>query len=273
LKRLYAAFTRRPVTDAPVRKALRRLRRLLHPVDSDVPFERCARTLRTRAALFGELRDALRLRPKPSGRNAPSPPLGAPPVAAELRDIEAAVDTLAASLAQRRPARGPAQDQRQAIDILLAHLQRHRDSLFGHLIALPESAGGGMRPVERTNNCLEGFFDDFKHGERRRSGRKRLAQDLEQIPAAAALAANLRAPDYVEIVCGSLDALPRAFAALDAMDTRRSAVVARISARLTDASDCDIVSASLPAADRTLIRTEQMNRRIRAAASSRAPRR
>jgi hypothetical protein len=268
------AFTRRPITDAAVRKALKRLRRLLRPVDSEVPFERCARTLRTRAALFVELRDALRLRPKPAGRNTPSlsPPPDAPPAATELRNIEAAVDALTASLAERRPARGPAQDQRQAVDILLAHLQRHSDSLFGHLIALPESAGGGVRPVERTNNCLEGFFDDFKHGERRRSGRKRLAQDLEQMPAAAALAANLRVPDYVEIVCGSHDALPRAFAALDANDTRRSAVVARAAARLADASDCDIVSASLPLADRALIRTEEMNRRIRAAASSRAPR-
>lgn len=269
------AFARRPIADAPVRKALERLRRLLHPLDSEVPFERFAQILRTRAGLFAELRQAVRLRPKPARRNlpAPSPILGAQQAAAELRNIESAVDALALSLAERRPQRGPAQDQRQAIDILLVHLQRHRHTLFGHVIALPDRAGGGVRLVDRTNNCLEGFFDDLKHRERRRSGRKLLAQDLEQMPAAAALAANLRDADYVAIVCGSLDALPQAFAKLDAPSQRRPSVVALAAARTDDATDCDVVSASLPTADRVLIRTQQMHQRIRAAAGSRAPHR
>jgi len=134
------------------------------------------------------------------------------------------------------------------------------------------SVGGGIRLVDRTNNCLEGLFDDIKHGERRRSGRKILTQDLEQLPPAAALATNLRASDYVAIVCGTLDQLPHAFAQLDAASRRRSALVARDAARPADATDCDVVSASLPRADRVLIRTEHMDQRIRAAAGSRAPR-
>jgi len=55
----------------------------------------------------------------------------------------------------------------------------------------------------------------MKHSERRRSGRKNLTQDLEHLPAAAALAYNLNDADYVSIVCGSLDKLPHAFAELD----------------------------------------------------------
>ena len=112
----------------------------------------------------------------------------------------------------------------------------------------------------------------MKRGERRRSGRKVLAQDLEQLPPAAALAANLRLADYVAILCGSLDMLPQAFAQLDASSRRRPSIVARAAARVADATDCDIVSASLPIADRGIIRTEQMDRRILAAARSRAPR-
>jgi len=42
--------------------------------------------------------------------------------------------------------------------------------------------------------------------------------------------------------------------------------------RVADATDCDVVSASLPIADRGIIRPEQMDRRILAAARSRAPR-
>jgi hypothetical protein len=267
------AFLRRPIRDARVAKTLGRLRRIVHPIDSRVPFEKVAATLRARAGLFTELRDALRLRPKPSGRNGPAPSVPTPEQAAgELRDIEAAVTALTASLRARRPERGPAQDQRQAIDTILTHLHRHGHTLFGHVIRLPPGVGGGIRLVDRTNNCLEGLFDDIKHGERRRSGRKILTQDLEQLPPAAALATNLRSSDYVAIVCGTLDQLPQAFAQLDAASRRRSALVARDAARPANATDCDVVSASLPRADRVLIRTEHMDRRIRAAARSRAPR-
>ena len=150
-----------------------------------------------------------------------------------------------------------------------SEMRRHRRSLFGHVIALPESAGGGVRLVERTNTILEGFFHRLKHGERRRSGRKILTQDLEQLPPAAALAFNLTRPDYVEIVCGTLDQLPRAFARLDAADRTRS-LPARTAAAPAD--DEDIVSRSMSAAERGLIRTEALDSRILAAARSRAPR-
>src|SRR2546425_12630407 len=71
-----------------------------------------------------------------------------------------------------------------------------------------------VRLVERTNNDLESLFHTIKHGERRRSGRKFLTHDFEVLPPAATLAANLRDPDYVGIVCGSLASLAPAFAEL-----------------------------------------------------------
>jgi hypothetical protein len=270
------AFLRRPPLDSRVHRALERFRRIVHPVDSEVPFEKIARSLRPRAELFMELRNALRLRPKPTRRNStasPSPVLTPAQAVAELRDIEAAVLDLGVALEERRPQRGPAQDQRMAIDIVLSHIQRHGDRLFGHAISLADNVGGGIRLVDRSNNCLEGFFHDLKHRERRRSGRKILTQDLEQLPPAAALAANLRSSDYVAILCGGLDKLPDAFAQLDASSTRRSSVVASIVARAADATDCDVVSASLPKADRELVRAQDIGKRIQAAARSRAPHR
>ena len=89
---------------------------------------------------------------------------------------------------------------------------------------------------------------------------------------AAALATNLRSSHYVTIVCGSLEELPKAFANLDAASSRRSSIVTRRAAHVADATDCDVVSASLPKGDRNLIRTANMERRILAAARSRAPR-
>jgi hypothetical protein len=46
-------------------------------------------------------------------------------------------------------------------------------------------------------------------------GRANLSRDLEDQPAQAALASNLRHPDYVRLVSGSLENLPTAFAKLD----------------------------------------------------------
>jgi hypothetical protein len=95
-----------------------------------------------------------------------------------------------------------------------------------------------------------------------------LTQDLEQMPAGAVLAMNLACPDYVQILCGSLDDLPAAFAKLDA---RRQGPTRR---RPSDVGETDqTVSSSLPTADKKLVRTDQMSHRIHAAAASRAPRR
>ena len=267
------AYLRQKQTDPKVTKTLLRLRTILAPVDSEIPFHKVAVTLRSRNALFSQLRGALRLRDKPSGKSPLAPlPLPTEQAAAELRNIESAVDDLTLSLRKRRPQRGPAQDQRMAIDLILAHLARHGRYLFGHAIKVSDGVAGGIRLVDRTNNVEESLFHHFKRGERRRSGRKILSQDLEQLPPAALLARNLEHADYVAILCGSLAELPQAFAELDAKSRRRSSLIARASDRVADATDCDVVSASLPSVDRKLIRTNEMNQRIHAAAKSRAPR-
>lgn len=266
--RAIESLLRKPCDDKRVHKALVRLHRIVEPVRSDVPFAGPARTLERRARLHDELRDALRLQPKSSKTEATRDPQEQKRV---LQDVQKAVKDLEASLRERRPERGPAQDQRKAIHIVLDHLTRHGLSLWGHVIALPHEAGGGTRHVERTNVILESFWHEMKHGERRRSGRKVLTQDFEQLPAGAALARNLTRPDYVTVVAGTLDDLPRAFAMLDADDRSRSLPVRLRDAALPDSSE--IVSSSLPKADRRLVRTIAMKERIDAEVRSRAPRR
>jgi hypothetical protein len=171
-RRAIDAFLCGHIEDEKVTKALERLQRILNPVTGDVPFLQIARRLRTRAGLFDELRDALRLAPESEG-NESSPEKEA----AKLGDIRRQVDELTDSLEARRPERGPAGDMRKAIDVLLGHILKHGEHLWGHEISLAAEAGGGTKMVDRTNNALEGFFDTMKHEERRRSGRKNLAQD------------------------------------------------------------------------------------------------
>ena len=81
--------------------------------------------------------------------------------------------------------------------------------------------------VERTNNVPEHFFGAEKRKLRRRLGRAHLGRDLEDQPAQAALAANLEHPEYVRVVCGSVDNLPTAFAKLDEQDLVRTTPLSR----------------------------------------------
>jgi hypothetical protein len=137
------SWLRKPCADRRVLEALERLHRIVEPVRSELPFQVPVRTILERASLFDELRDALRLQVK-----VPANKLAAPPDA-------------------QRQLRGPAEDLRKAIDLILDHLECHGPSLWGHVIALPATAGGGIRLVERTNVLLESFFHEIKHGERR----------------------------------------------------------------------------------------------------------
>lgn len=252
------AFLRTPPHDVQVRKACERLRSVLTPVRSAPAFEHQARRLRARHELFERLRKALRMDPKPGMASSPE---SATIDAQQLDQIRLAVGKLAAELRRQRPERGPAQDMRDAIDVVLDHLDRHDRTLWGHLLRLP---GGRTRLVDRTNNILESFFHSVKHGERRRSGRKVLTQDLEQMPPGSMLAMNLTCVDYVQILCGSIEQLPDAFANMDA----RGHGPGRGKPREAD----ETVSLSLPKADKKLVRAGEMSRRVHAAAASRAPR-
>jgi hypothetical protein len=178
------------------------------------------------------------------------------------------VHGLTLSLKRRRPARGPAGTWRDAIDIVLSHLQKHGRFLWGHAIRLPQKAGGGIRVVDRTNNAIETYFHALKHGERRRSGRKVLTQDLEKLSPAAALAMNLNRSDYVSIVCGSLDKLPEAFARLDSKIRRAPTPSVSMIAKISDPE-----TASLCSADRKVVRSEEMTCRIIEAAQKTARKR
>ena len=267
IRRAADASLRKQSGDARGHRELLRLARILDPVLGDRAFAEVAARLARRADLFEQLRRALRLRPE--GKTASATILSPALAAAELQDVRRAVERLGRDLRRRRPERGPAQDAREAIDIVLDHLDRHGGSLWGHAVRLPKKLGGGIRLVDRTNNALESFFRRMKHGERRRSGRKVLTCDFERLPAGAALVANLARPDYVKILCGSLDRLPEAFAELDA--AQREEALADCKADARPLPDEEVLSRSVPCQDRALIRSEALHAWIQSAAQSRAP--
>lgn len=265
--RAVEGFLKAPPCEKGVLKPLQRLQRILAPVGCELPLHPHVRSLMERAKLFDELRSALRLVQPSAGKRADNvKSLETATSAGELRDIRKEVETLVCSLKERREQCARDSDTRKAINMILKHIQDHGESLWGHEIQLPAEQGGGTRLVVRTNNDLEGFFRDLKHDERRRSGRKVLTQDFEHLPPEAALARNLRHNDYVEIVCGSIDKLPNAFAQLDAED-RCKRLAGEIEAPTELHRSPCIASASLPLADRRLVRTDGMKKRLLAAAA------
>lgn len=256
------AYLRSSPDDRKVKRTLGRLHRILEMVECEVPFSKITCRLRSRAGLFDELRTTLRFAKEPARIETER----------ELETMAEQLDSLYDSLVERRPERGPAKDTRDAIDVILNHIDKHGSYLWGHSIGLPPEVGGGTRNVSRTNFVPENYFKGIKHGERQRSGRRILTQDLEHFPAEAALAGNLMRPDYVSLTCGSLDRLPQVFAELDRKDQDKKHRGEQVQNLQEKAVRLQIASASLSTADRRVIRTEAMNKKVHAAARSRAPR-
>jgi hypothetical protein len=264
VRRVVDGLLRKPPEDRRVLMVLRRLGRIIDPVIKEPDLVNAVQDLRLRARLFDDLRSTLRLFPRTNGREQPSlaKPLTPQQAAAELRDVRTALGRFVSSLHKRRPQRGPAGNLRQAIDVILQHLKKHGKSLWGHEIRLSATAGGGTRLVDRTNNLAESFFHAMKRGERRRSGRKNLAQDFERLPPESALVQNFKCTDYVEIVCGSLHRLPRVFADMDATERHKSADRPKTTHPTLRNSMPMIETGSLPTLDRCLIRSEALRHRI-----------
>ena len=273
-RRVVDGWLRTPPTDRRVLRVLRRLGRILDPARLEFHLARVAQDLRVRANLFDELRKTLRISPESYGRSQDhlKQPLTLQQARTQLRDIHAALRSFTTSLRKRRPERGPAQDFREAIDVILDHLKRHGTSLWGHEVRLPATAGGGVRLVDRTNNLSEHFFHAMKHGERRRSGRQNLARDFELLPPESALVQNFNRADYVAIVCGSLERLPRVFAEMDARQRRKAPPRPEAAQHLVPVQQPFNETGSLPIADRRLIRSEDMKLCIDAIICSRPPR-
>ncbi len=198
------------------RRILRRVSEVLEPVRESVfGLTAAAQRLERSQAAFATLRDLLRLRHDELRGRAPHQPLSAAAGAALLKSVAEQVGRYHRRL--RRQVRAHRQQGQGGGHcpeaIVLDYLDRYREHLFGHPLAR-DGEGRIVAVVERTNNPAEHFFSQAKRELRRRLGRAHLGRDMQDQPAQVALTANLRHPDYVRILCDTLDALPRAFADL-----------------------------------------------------------
>ena len=201
----------------PERRAIDHLGTLVRRFDKDCRFSAAVSRLEEGWQAFCELRDVLQL----SNAELPRADVRvhqrefAHMEACRLHEIEEAVRDYRVELDGRiASSKTSVSLSTSPSAIVVKYLNRYGDRLFGHPVRRDEK-GTIVAIVERTNNVVEHFFGNEKQHLRRRLGRANLGRDLEDQPAQAALAANLRHPDYVRVLCGSLDQLPMAFAELD----------------------------------------------------------
>jgi hypothetical protein len=197
------------------RGALRHLEDLMLKLEKDKRFQYTVVGLEKGWQAFTQARDTLRL------TNAELPrgdkrydQIGLPALQAHrLKEIEKQVERYLKDL-RRCVGNESLTKPTSPNGIILMYFTKYREQLFGHPVIL-DIEGNVIAVVQRTNNLDEHFFGNEKQQLRKRLGRAHLGRDLEDQPAQAALAANLRHPDYVRILCGSLEHLHNAFANLD----------------------------------------------------------
>ena len=201
--------------NVPERRAMRTLDSLLRRLHKDQRMAPTIAELQDRWRVFCELRTVLRLDNSelPGGQRGRQLPIAATELL-RLHDIRAAVRQYEHDLRHRAGDEAKKKRPSTPEPIVLKYLDRYRDRLFGHPV-IRDDDGHVIIVVERTNNPPEHFFGRSKQQLRRRLGRANLSRDLQQQPAQVALVANLRRPDYVRVLCGSIDNLPNAFSRLD----------------------------------------------------------
>lgn len=215
----------------PERCAIEHLATLVRRFDKDDRFTTAVTRLEKGWQAFCELRDVLQLSNAelPRGDVRTQQKELAPLEAQRMHEIKVALCDYQAELTERMASTQNDSSLSTSPDaVIVKYLDRYGEHLFGHPVRYDED-GTMMAIVERTNNVLEHFFGDEKQHLRRRLGRAHLGRDLQDQPAQAALAANLRHPDYVRVLCGSLDHLPTAFAELDEEELAQADPLSRTS--------------------------------------------
>ena len=152
-------------------------------------------------------------------------------------------------------------NKEKAIDIILTHVSKYNDELWGHDIQVSDQDGNTvMRIADRTNNVCEQNFGKVKSDVHRASGRKNLGLNLIERPASASLVQNLSNEQYVKIVCdGSFHNLPGLFAQID---NGNFPELDELWKKYREKAFTVFESGRLPRADQRVVRSEKFKAKI-----------
>lgn len=212
--------------NAPERTVIQLLHRLASKLTRDELITKAVQQLHESWLPFCELRDVLRLTTCDLSLHEDSQvkQVALPELELfRLRQIESALTSYGIDVRKQIPTIGKKRSWDCPQAIIVDYLDRYGSGLVGHP-AIRDENGRVLAVVDRTNNIAERFFSRTKQCLRRRVGKALLGRDMELQPAQVALVRNLLHPDYVRVVCGSLDNLPMTLAKLN----RRSTATTKI---------------------------------------------
>ena len=112
---------------------------------------------------------------------------------------------------------------------LIAQIDKYNDKLFADPILVQSGGASLLIQPQRTNNLMEQFFRDLRHGARRRTGNNRIGRFLQSMIADTPLVRNLENPRYLKILLDGRATLEERFAQIDVETVRRELEAARAS--------------------------------------------
>jgi hypothetical protein len=245
-------------TRSGIYSLLKRLNKTTTALINNKAASDAAESLRAKNELFLRLRTALQLEDK---NKIEATCQTVKERIENIKKTKANFEKFIAELSEMRNSGKVDHNTEKAVDIMLAHVGKYNDELWGHDIQVYDQDGNTvMRVADRTNNVCEQDFGKVKSDEHRASGRKNLGLNLIERPASASLVQNLSNEQYVKIVCGgSLDNLPELFAQID---NENFPGLEKRWEKYREKALTVFESGRLPRADQRLIRSEKFQAKI-----------
>ena len=192
----------------------------MKPIAADAGLRRMLERIDPKIQVFDQLRQAMRIAQidGAAGLNSGSDPVAMGP-------IQKAVEHFRQQLTSRSDYASSPHWKAMA-----AQIDKYWDKLFAD--PLPVSTPSGVRLIQpqRTNNILERFFRDWRHGARRRTGQNSISRFLQSMIADTPLVRNLENPRYLKILLNGQATLEERFAQIDIETVRKEFRAAQSSA-------------------------------------------
>jgi len=203
--------------DAPTRKLYDRAIKTMKPVCDDAQLAAAADRLERAAAVFDDLRVAMRIAEPQSGKG-----LNDDGRQDDMQTIEARVEQFRTALIA-----DPERSALPGIDAMLAQLHKYWRRLFADPVVVQTPDGEHTVQPQRTNNILERFFRGLNRACRKRSGNRLTAAVLDNMLPDVPLVANLDNPAYVELLLDGCEDLAQRLAKVDRRTVTASLIQVR----------------------------------------------
>ena len=183
-----------------------KLNRMIGRVIRDANLKKVVGRLEEKAAIFDQLRDAMRI-----GVSGGKKGLNDDGENADIKAIQNAVSAFRHSDEVKTAA-----DNDRAYKKMVEQIDKYWEKLFADPIMVTTANGEQIWILpQRTNNILERFFRDLKRMYRSKSGTRSLNKVIKAMLVDTPLVKNLSKPEYVEIILNGHNTLEERFAEID----------------------------------------------------------